>query len=300
MRLPLIVDIKRHSLEDGPGIRSVVFFKGCLLRCCFCQNPEAQDFDHEIAFYARKCLHCGACVDACPHSAVTLDHPDRIVRDRCVRCGVCVDACRGGALRRVGRYYAPTALAEALLCDLAYYERSGGGVTLSGGEPALHPEYVGTLLRALKSRNVHVLLETGGEFDYEPFAAHILPHVDTVYFDVKFAAPELHRQHTGSTNDRIVGNLERLLRERAAAVRSRVPLIPGLTDTRANLSAIVALLRTLGAGSVEFVPYNPLGREMAQALGKAQPDLPMKFQQPAELHRLRCMIREILAAGDGG
>ena len=161
---PLIVDIKRHSLEDGPGIRSVVFFKGCALRCIFCQNPEAQDKDVEIAFTASDCITCGACADACEENAVDLVLPHRIHRTRCIRCGKCADACPGGALRRIGKQYSPQSLSEILLRDRAYYRHSGGGITLSGGESTMYPDYVLNLLQLLKVKKIHVAFDGANKY----------------------------------------------------------------------------------------------------------------------------------------
>jgi len=295
MRLPLIVDIGRGSREDGPGIRSVVFFKGCLLRCVFCQSPEAQELDAEIAFHASRCAHCGACAEACEVAAIALTRPHRIQRDRCVGCGACAEACVWGALRRIGQYRSPQSLVEELLRDLPYYQSSGGGVTLSGGEPALHPEYVEALLRLLKASGVHVAVETGGCFDYGAFRSRILPYVDLVYFDLKFVDPELNRRYTGRGNRRIVRNLQRLLQERRDVVQVRTPLVPGITDTCENLSGIAELLRHLGARTVELLPYNPLGAGMYEALGRRPPALPDHFQTPAELERVCGIFRDILA-----
>ncbi len=148
--LPLIVDVKKNSREDGPGIRSVVFFKGCPLRCVFCQNIEAQEPGAEIAFSAKECINCALCEDACPQEAVDLEFPGRIHRDKCTRCGKCADACPGRGLRVVGSYYSVEGLTEILLRDESFYRHSGGGVTLSGGECTLYPDYVELLLRGLK------------------------------------------------------------------------------------------------------------------------------------------------------
>ena len=139
---PLVVDIKRHSLEDGPGIRTVVFFKGCPLNCIFCQSPETVDPEVEIAFSQRECIRCGSCAEICPEDAIDFELPERIRRDRCLRCGKCAHVCPGKGLRKIGSYYSVDTLAEILLRDHRYYYYSGGGITLSGGECTLYPDYL--------------------------------------------------------------------------------------------------------------------------------------------------------------
>ena len=292
--LPLIVDIKRHSLEDGPGIRSVVFFKGCPLRCIFCQNPEAQDPEVEIAFSARECIHCGSCAEACPQGAIDLEDPGRIHREMCIRCGRCVSACPGKGLRLIGSYYPVEGLAELLLRDLPFYRHSGGGVTLSGGEPTLYPDYLEPLLKRLKARGIHLVLETSGFFDYEVFGEKILPYIDLIYYDIKIADPELHREYIGKTNYRILDNLYRLLQEKGVEVHPRVPLIPGITATRANLSAIVDLLCEAGAENVSLLPYNPMGIEMAVNLGLPKPPIPEAFMRHDEEREVYDMFKTLI------
>lgn len=292
--LPLIVDIKRHSLEDGPGIRSVVFFKGCPLRCIFCQNPEAQAPEVEIAFSARECIHCGRCADACPQKAIELEHPGRIRRERCICCGTCVSACPGKGLSLIGSYYPVDGLAELLLRDLPFYRHSGGGVTLSGGEPTLYPDYLELLLKRLKARGVHLTLETSGYFDYEPFKQQILPYIELIYYDIKIADPEIHREYIGKTNYRILDNLYRLLQEKGVEVHPRVPLIPNITASRENLSAIVDLLCEAGAGDVSLLPYNPMGIEMAVNLGLSKPPLPEAFMNHDEERRVYDMFKKLI------
>ena len=292
--LPLIVDIKRHSLEDGPGIRSVVFFKGCPLRCIFCQNTEAQDPEVEIAFSTRECIHCGSCADACPQGAIELELPGRIHREMCIRCGRCANVCPGKGLRLVGAYYPIEVLTELLLRDLPFYRHSGGGVTLSGGEPTLYPDYLQPLLKRLKARGVTLVLETSGYFDYQPFEQKILPYIDLIYYDIKIADPELHRRYIGKTNHRILDNLYRLLMEKGIEVHPRVPLIPGITATRANLSAIVDLLCEAGAENVSLLHYNPMGIEMAVNLGLPKPPLPEEFMRHDEEREVYDMFKTLI------
>jgi pyruvate formate lyase activating enzyme len=293
-RFPLIVDVKRCSLEDGPGIRSVVFFKGCPLRCIFCQNPETQDPEPELAFSEKNCIHCGRCADVCPEGAVDLDFSGRIHRDRCVLCGKCADVCPGNGLRLIGRTYAVEDLLEVLLRDLPFYRHSGGGVTLAGGECTLYPDYLQLLLKALKAENTHVVLETSGYFDYRSFEEKILPHVDLLYYDVKIADPDLHKKHLGRTNTRILRNLFRLLQERPTEIHPRVPIVPGITATMENLSAIVDLLCAAGAEKVTLLPYNPLGFEMASSLGKPRPALPASFMKPDEERDVFAMFSALI------
>ena len=296
MECPLVVDVKRGSTEDGPGLRSVVFFKGCPLRCCFCHNPEAQDPGPEIAFFANRCSHCGACEAACPEGAASLEAAGRLDRARCLRCGACATVCPTGALRVVGRRYEPEELADLLLRDRSYYHHSAGGVTLSGGEGTLYPRFVEACLQRVRRYDVPVLLETCGDFDYAAFSRHILPYVDEVYFDVKLADREQHRRYTGRRNDRIIENLRRLAGERSVRVQPRVPLVPGITATPTNLAAIVDLLIEAGLPSVTLLPYNPLGLSMWEALGRPRPPVPERFMSAAELEAVYAQFAGILTA----
>ncbi len=294
-RRPLIVDVARGRLEDGPGIRSVVFFKGCPLRCIFCHNPEAQAAGPEIAFTAERCLNCGACAAACPRSAIDLRSPGRIDRALCDLCGDCARACPSGALRLIGVYWPVDSLAGLLLRDLPFYRRSGGGVTLSGGECTLFPEYVQALLELLSARGVHVAIETSGCFDYEVFARRILPYVQLVLFDVKLVEESASLHYLGMSGRRMLDNLRRLLAERAVEVQPRIPLIPGVTDGTGNLAAIVAMLRDLGAATVSLLPYNPLGLAMYPRLGRPVPDLPAGFTPERERRAVET-VRQLLGS----
>jgi len=279
---PLVVDIKRDSFEDGPGIRSVVFFKGCPLRCTFCHSPETQDPNVDIAFYARECIHCGRCAEACPREAIDISDTKRINRDRCTRCGQCVISCPNQALRTIGQYYPVDSIVEILKRDLTFYRHSRGGVTLSGGECTLYPNYLESLLKKLKARGVHIAVETCGHFNFEVFSKKILPYIDLIYYDVKILNSGMHRTYTGKTNEKILKNLRRLLLEKPALIHPRIPLIPDITTTEENLCAIVDLLIEARAESVSLLPYNPMGIEMATTLGRTNPHLPERFMSPDE------------------
>ena len=292
--LPLIVDIKRQSLEDGPGIRSVVFFKGCPLRCTFCHNPETQDPQIEIAFSERDCIMCGGCKEACPKDAIDPGIPGHIYRDRCDRCGECVSVCPGNGLRKIGSYYEAEALAEILLRDIAFYHHSGGGVTLSGGESTLYPDYLESLLKPLKTEGIHIALETSGYFNYDIFKEKILLYVDLIYYDIKIADSEWHSQITGRTNDKIFGNLRQLLKEKDVEVIPRIPIIPGITATHENLLEIARSLYETGADKVLLLPYNPMGMEMYTKLGRQKPALPERFMRPDEEKEVYEMFGDII------
>lgn len=292
--LPLIVDIKRHSLEDGPGIRSVVFFKGCSLRCIFCHSPETQNRRVEIAFSPRECIHCGSCRDACPQGAIDLEFPGRIQREKCISCGTCAGVCPGKGLRLIGSYYSVETLTEILLRDLPFYRHSGGGVTLSGGECTIYPDYLERLLKRLKAKGIHVTLETSGYFDYRAFREKILPYVDLIYYDIKMANPRAHKSYVGRSNRKILTNLRLLLGEKGVEVHPRVPLVPGITATRENLSANIDLLCDAGAKDVSLLPYNPMGIEMAVSLGRPRPPLPEGFMKPDEEREIVAMFTPLI------
>ena len=291
---PLILDIKRGSHEDGPGIRSVVFFKGCSLRCVFCHNPESQDQEKEIAFSEMECIFCGKCADACPQGAIDLNLPGRIKREACTRCGDCVNVCPGNGLRIIGQYYSVETLTEILLRDRSFYIHSGGGVTLSGGECTLYPDYLNALLKSMKANDIHVVLETSGFFDYQTFRRKILPYVDLIYYDIKFADPEVHKRYTGKSNRKISDNLKQLLQETDVLVHPRVPLVPGITATRENLKAIIDILCEAGAEDVSLLPYNPMGFEMSVKLGKPKPPLPERFMKPNEEREVYDMFKSLI------
>jgi len=291
---PLVVDIKRHSLEDGPGIRSVVFFKGCPLRCLFCHNPETQDAGYEIVFSAKDCIGCGACSKVCPEGVIFLGTPKYIDRERCTRCMECVKVCPGNGLKAMGSYYKPETLAEILLRDMSFYLHSGGGVTLSGGECTMYPEYLESLLKHLKAKSIHITLETSGFFNYSIFKETILPYLDLIYYDLKVLDPLSHIKYCGKPNHKIIDNLYRLLDTKEVDVHPRIPIIPDITTTRENLSSILNFLREAGATKVSLLPYNPMGLQMYKKLGKPMPPLLERFMKPDDEREVYSTFRQMI------
>ncbi|MBU1598698.1 glycyl-radical enzyme activating protein [bacterium] len=276
--LPLIVDLQRGSTEDGPGIRTTVFFKGCPLACKWCQNPETQDPNLEIGFYPKNCINCFDCEKVCPEGAILKGRELRIDRVRCSRCGRCAEVCPGKGLRRIGKYYEIGTILEALLRDRVFYERSGGGVTLSGGEPTLWPDYAGKLLRRLKLEGIHTAIQTCGYFEYATFKEEMLPWLDLIMYDLKFIDPKDHFRYTGQDNKKILENFRRLLNE-DIEVMPRIPLIPKFTASKENLEAISNLLKENCVKRYSFLPYNPFGSAKLENLGKKRPLLKIIYGQ---------------------
>jgi pyruvate formate lyase activating enzyme len=285
---PLILDLKRYALEDGPGIRTTVFLKGCNLHCPWCHNPDAIDPRPELAFYPKDCIDCGDCVEACPLSALRLETSLCIDREVCNRCGDCARVCPSEALRLRGRHYDVEELLEILLRDRTFYAVSGGGITLSGGEPTLFPDYCATVLKRLKELELHTALQTNGMFVWPDFREKLLPLVDLVILDVKIADSETHREYTGRDNGPIWANLEALLKEKPEAVLPRIPLIPEFTTSRKNLETLSQRFQELGVRKCALLPYNPTWFQKAAALGK-NPDahLSSDFMAPEDLAACR-------------
>ncbi len=214
-----------------------------------------------------------------------MELPERIDRTRCDRCGKCARACPGHGLREIGSFYEIEEILEIVLRDKVYYENSGGGVTLSGGEPTLYLDYISTLLKELKSLGIHTTIETNGFFPWDQFKAKALDWLDLILFDIKLIDPELHLKYTGSRNDVILENLSRVLRERPDAVIPRVPLIPGITSSTENLQGIAALLGDMGIRRCWLLPYNPMGFSKRKPIGKPVVELPERLLTKEEINQ---------------
>lgn len=266
----LIIDIKGNSLDDGPGIRTVIFFKGCPLDCLWCHNPESKSPKAELSWEKEKCIACGTCADNCSEGAISPENRYFIERERCNLCFDCARSCPSQALTVLGQEMSTNEILAKLLRYKPFYSTSGGGVTLSGGEPTLHMESTSKLLQHLRSERVHTLLETCGWFDYSRFEALVLPYVNLVYFDIKLLDAAMHQRYCGVDNDRILNNFMRLQEVSSSGtfrVLARVPLIPGITDTDLNIRGIASFLHERGAHEVALLENNVIWFDKCEALG---------------------------------
>ncbi len=293
--LPFIFNIHRLATEDGPGLRSTVFFKGCPLACDWCHNPEAMSAGAEVAVFPELCLGCGNCAAVCKEDAVVIGEGERLNRSRCTGCGLCADACPATALRLVGRQYPVPELVDLLLRDRIYYRVSGGGVTFSGGEPTLYLDYLEEVLEVLRGQGIHTVIQTCGHFAAEPFIKRILPLVDLVYFDLKLGEGKEHARYTGKGNNLIRQTFRMLSRRAKDKILPRIPLIPGRTASRQNLVHLAGFLRELGYKRCDLLPYNPGGIGKWHRLGRMVPaDLPESFSEKREEQELRELFTKTL------
>jgi pyruvate formate lyase activating enzyme len=258
----LIFNIQRFSVHDGPGIRTAVFLKGCELRCGWCQNPEGLSAAIRLWHVERRCVECGDCIPSCPEKALASGGPTRIVVDQmaCTLCSRCIDVCPSGALAYDGREVEAGEVIAEVEKDRVFYEVSGGGVTLTGGEPLRQAEFSAEILRGCRERGISTAVETALAVD-ESAVNMVRPWVDLFLVDMKLAGPEAHRSWTGSSNETVRMNFERLARQ-GAAVQARIPLIPDVTATEENLRALGRYVRSVsGQIPIELVNFNPLARD---------------------------------------
>ena len=261
----VIFNIMRFSTQDGPGIRTTVFFKGCPLSCWWCHNPESQRLEPELLYLEERCRHCGDCLAACPQHAI--EQVDGIVRTSalCRRCGQCTQVCQAEARQIAGRRLTVPELIAEIERDLVFFEESGGGVTLSGGEPLAQPRFVSALLAACRDRGIPTVLETCGYASRDVFLTVALA-ADLVLFDLKLMDPLKHKRYTGVSNRRILANLKELV-ARGRPVTVRIPVMPGINDADDEIRQFAGCLAELPVNQVELLPYHHIGAGKYKRLG---------------------------------
>ncbi len=267
----IVFDIQRFSLHDGPGIRTTIFLKGCSLSCDWCHNPEAISPAPQLAYQLDQCDQCLECIGSCPNGAHSeLNGMHVYDRTLCQSCGDCVEVCPQGALSMTGKRMTVDEIMAIVKRDRAYYDLSGGGVTLSGGEPLVQFDFARDLFDAAKSSGTNCCLETCGAVSQDRFA-ELLPLVDVFLFDYKATDSETHRRLTGASNELILSNLD-FLYNNGANIHLRCPLIPGVNDEAEHLAGIAALsARYPRIEKVELLPYHNIGNSKYERYGLTNP-----------------------------
>lgn len=267
----LVFDIQRFSVHDGPGIRTLVFLKGCPLRCLWCDNPEGQKAAPELAFRQSLCIGCGECVPACPRQTLRLEGTSlEVDSSLCDLCGECVGVCHPQALSIAGRWMTVEQVLSEIERDLVFYDASQGGVTVSGGEPLAQPHFVEALFQAAKARGMNIALETSGYAPW-PSLERIVRWTDLVLYDVKHVDPVVHRRLTGESNRLVLENARRLAVLGAPMV-VRYPIVPNFTDDRRDADALFRFVAALpGVKEVQLLPYHRLGESKYAMLRRPYP-----------------------------
>ncbi len=290
-----ILDVQKMSTEDGPGIRTTVFFKGCNLNCKWCHNPESISSSQHIFWLEDRCMGCNTCIEVCPNGAVSLQS-DGIKTDNklCDFCNKCIEECPMNALEIKGEVITVEALVNELIKDKAYYDTSHGGVTLSGGEVVLNWQYALELLKELKTRGVHTAIDTAGCYSYSVLE-NLLPYVDLILYDIKHIDNDKHKQLTGVENTLILENAKKLGSLEKPKIWIRTPIIPDATDSEENIIGIANFIKDNmpNIEKWELVSFNNLGKQKYKLLGRdwVYKDSPLITK--AKMQRLNDLAKQI-------
>ncbi len=266
----MIFDVEYFGTKDGPGIRTVLFFKGCDLACQWCHNPESQKFNRQVLYYASKCIGCDRCIAHCPVQAIKKDEKFGYVTDyaACIQCGLCASVCSFNARVLVGKQMDLSEIQEIILKDKDFFIASNGGVTLTGGEPMLQRQALASLVEWLSVMHIHTALETAGNYPVEQLQA-LLPNIDLVFIDFKHIDEEKHKKFTGVSNQKSLKTLSYLATARPDKTIIRIPIIPGFNDDEKSYCAMFEHLQTLQCKApIELLPFHNLGGAKYDAIAR--------------------------------
>ena len=279
----VVFNIMRFALHDGPGIRTTVFLKGCPLHCWWCHNPESQEFAPSPMYFANRCRLCYDCVAVCPNG-LRFEDGSPVTSPECTRCGDCAEACVAGARQLAGRRVTASEVLAECERDVVFYDESGGGVTVSGGEPLSQPEFTEALLAGCRERHIHTALDTCGFADRES-ALRVSRAADLVLYDLKLLDSAAHRKYTGVPSEPILANLAALT-EAGRNLIVRIPLIPGVNDDRESLGALTDFVWLLGLRRIDLLPYHKIGVDKYGRLGRRRPMGEVEPLPETELSRI--------------
>ena len=290
----LVANIQKYSVHDGDGIRTTIFFKGCHLKCWWCHNPETQSFSAEPQIDREKCGGCNKCVEKCPEHAVSLDaeHKTCVDKDKCKACGECVLSCPNNLRMIVGKEYTVKELVKICLQDLMFYEDSGGGVTLSGGEVmAMDNDYLVDLCRAIKREDLNLTIDTCGQAPWQNYE-NILPYADTFLYDIKVIDNDLHTKYMGTGNKVVLGNLVKLAKA-GARIYARIPVVREVNGNAQAMSDIINFLKEndIRPEQVNLLPYHDTGSHKYAKLGREYPAAGMTRPSDEEMQEFVEMFR---------
>jgi pyruvate formate lyase activating enzyme len=309
-KIPLLININENSLDDGPGIRTVFFFKGCPLDCVWCQNPESKNSFPELFFNSDNCIHCDPCGVNCPQYAFHyLQKVPKIDWEKCTKCFLCVESCPVPVFVVIGKSYSVPELVEIAVQNQIFYSNTNGGITLSGGDPLLFPDYVLKLVNGLAKQNISILVETSGYFHNSDQIQEILKNIDIIYFDLKIFDSSLHQEYCGVPNTRIKKNFSDLCKESwislienkeslqdnisdVTKLVPRIPLIPDLTINEENLLNWKDFLIENNVKTIDLLPYNPLWRKKLSSMGKETQFLANQWLNKKELTEIHEIFRD--------
>lgn len=287
-----VFNIQGYCIHDGPGIRTNIFLKGCPLKCLWCQNPESQVMKPEVIYYADRCVTCGKCMAACSKGAIAANG-QKMVTDKsiCDCCGDCVQVCKAEARSVIGEKISVSQIYEKIVKDKIFYDSSGGGITITGGEPLAQPAFSAAILQECKKNGIHTAIETCGCARWEDIEK-VMQYTDLVLYDIKQMDSDEHKRCTGKSNERILQNLTRISKELQKPVIVRIPIVPGYNDSEENMHETGQFVKN-GVPTcmeVNLLPYHSMGEAKREQMGKEPNDFKSRTPSEEELVKLKDII----------